>query len=128
MPPIGTFLGWVLRDKPLADQYARARDVQMDVWAEECLEIADDDARDYGFKAVKNEDGESAEVFINKDNIQRAKLRIDERHWQMSKQRPKKYGDLTRHEHSDPDGKAIPFAVTINLVKPSDGAAGPSQG
>jgi hypothetical protein len=112
MPKISTFLRWCLDDKPLADQYARARDIQMDVWAEECLEIADDDSKDFGFKAVRNEEGESAEVFINKDNIQRAKLRIDERHWQMSKQRPKKYGDLSRHEHSGPDGKAINIIAT----------------
>lgn len=124
MPPIGTFLGWVLRNKALADQYARARDIQMDVWAEECLEIADDDSDDIGFKEASDKDGQGAKPFIKVENIQRAKLRIDERHWQMSKQRPKKYGDVTKHEHSGQDGQPIPFAVTVNFIKP-DGSASP---
>lgn len=123
MPKISTFLRWCLEDKPLADHYARARDIQMDVWAEECLEIADDDAGDFGFKKVRNEDGESAEVFINKDNIQRAKLRIDERHWQMSKQRPKKYGDLSKHEITGAEGGPVQFAVKVTLVRPNGPAS-----
>lgn len=93
----------------------------MDVWAEECLEIADDDSKDFGYKAVTNEDGQSAQVFINKDNIQRAKIKIDERHWQMSKQRPKKYGDYmkTENTHIFPHGLKIEF-VQSPMIAPDD--------
>lgn len=122
MPKISTFLRWCLEDKPLADHYARARDIQMDVWAEECLEIADDDSDDVGFKEASDKDGQGAKPFVKVENIQRAKLRIDERHWQMSKQRPKKYGDVSKHEITGAEGAPLSFSVSVTLVKPNDPA------
>lgn len=122
MPKISSFLRWCSEDEKLADQYARARDVQMDVWAEECLAIADDDSGDFGYRKIKDESGESAEVFINKDNIQRAKIRLDERHWQMSKQRPKKYGEFARNEITGANGGPLQGKITIEFVKPTEAA------
>src|SRR4051812_47060539 len=87
MPSKGAFLGWVLSDGPLADQYARARDIQVDGFVDECKEIADDAAKR-----------------PTKGKVQAAKLRIDERHWQAGKQKPKKWGDVDRKEISGPAG------------------------
>jgi len=117
---MSAFLWAVSNSEDMAKQYARARDIQMEVWAEECLEIADNDEKDFGFKEIKDESGESAQVFINKDNIQRARLRVDERHWQMSKQRPKKYGDYARNEVSGPDGGPVEGRIRIEIVKPME--------
>lgn len=81
MPSVGTFLRWVSDDDKLSEQYARSRDIQMDYYADDINQIADD----------VEPDGES---------IQKAKLRIDTRKWTASKLKPKKYGDKLQTEHS----------------------------
>jgi hypothetical protein len=97
-PAKSTFLGWVMRDNDLADQYTRARDIQADVLVDEINDIADDSTADFGFATTTDKDGEGAEKVFLKEHVQRAKLRIDTRKWQAGKQRPKKYGDSIRHE------------------------------
>jgi hypothetical protein len=98
MPCRTAVYNWLDKSKEFADKYARAVEDRAESLAEEILTIADDDSGDYGFKKVRNEEGESAEVFIDKDNIQRAKLRVDSRKWIASKLFPKKYGDYQRIE------------------------------
>lgn len=127
MPHRSTVYDWLARQedafKAFADNYARAVEDRAERLAEEILTISDDDSGDFGFKKVKNEDGESAEVFIDKDNIQRARLRVDSRKWIASKLFPKKYGDKVQNQISDPDGKPIAFSVAVNFVGPN-GSAG----
>lgn len=59
-------------------QYARARDIALDVLADEVIEIAE------------NEDGDTM----------RDRLRFDARRWYLSKLAPKRYGDRHQIEHS----------------------------
>lgn len=40
----------------------------------------------------------------------------------------KQHGHTEKQEISGPEGGPIPFNVTVNLVKPPNGPAGPSQG
>lgn len=100
MPHRSTVYDWLGRQEPeckaFADKYARAVEARAEKLAEEIITISDDDSGDFGFKKVRNEDGESAEVFIDKDNIQRAKLKVDSRKWIASKLFPRKYGDYQR--------------------------------
>ncbi|MDH7790720.1 terminase small subunit protein [Ochrobactrum sp. AN78] len=72
MPDRGTVFRWLSKDEDFRNQYARAREAQVDAMAEDILEIADEG---------------------NEEDTQRAKLRIDARKWLMSKMAPKKYGD-----------------------------------
>jgi hypothetical protein len=58
-------------------QYARARNVGLDVLADEVLGIADHDAGD----------------------VARDRLRFDARRWYLSKLAPKRYGDKVEVEH-----------------------------
>lgn len=81
LPSVGTFLRWVSRDKALAEQYASARDIQMDYFADDINQIADD-------------------VLADGDHIQKAKLRIDTRKWTAAKLKPQKYGDNLKVQHS----------------------------
>lgn len=71
--------------KEFSQQYARAKQSQADMLAEEILEIADESSKD----TTKTETGELA----NNEWINRSRLRVDARKWLASKLAPKKYGD-----------------------------------
>jgi hypothetical protein len=89
MPARATVLRWLAQPEHsvFRDQYARAREVQADVLAEEIIDIADDRAAD----AIVM--GEGGRVVVDHENVQRARLRVDARKWFCSKVAPKKYGD-----------------------------------
>src|SRR5262249_37956201 len=57
------------------------------VWAEECIEIVDNAKGDY----VTNP--KTGKLEFNRENVHRAKLRVDERHRQMSRLDPRLWGD-----------------------------------
>jgi hypothetical protein len=90
MPGKSTVMRWLAERAEFRDQYARAREIQADHFADEILEIADDGTNDWVER--KNADGSTYET-INQDHVQRSRLRIDARKWLMSKMVPKKYGD-----------------------------------
>jgi hypothetical protein len=78
MPSVGTVMRWLAEDEggELREQYARARDAQSDVIADEILMIAD-----------------------TEDDPQKARVRIDARKWLAGKMKPKVYGDKQTVEH-----------------------------
>lgn len=92
-PRVSTIMDWVLKGSrgvepyvAFSEQYARAMDLRTEYWAEEIIDIADDDTEDRIF----NEDGK---LCINSEFIQRSKVKIDSRKWLMGKLKPKKYGE-----------------------------------
>ena len=93
-----TFYKWLEQDEEKAKQYARARDIEADLMADEIKNIADSTKDDI----VIDENGNEV---INHNVIQRDRLRVDARKWLMSKRAPKKYGDkqnidlTTKGEH-----------------------------
>lgn len=70
-PHVSTVFRWLAANEAFREQYARAREAQSEVMAQEMLDIADSSTGD----------------------VQRDKLRIDTRKWLASKLKPKKYGD-----------------------------------
>ena len=76
MPSMPTILKWLENHKQFANQYARAREVQADTYADEITEISD---------SVK---GETENAIV-----QAARLRVDARKWIASKLKPRKYGE-----------------------------------
>ena len=70
-PNASTVFRWLSANETFREQYARAREAQSEVMAQEMLDIADKSTGD----------------------VQRDKLRIDTRKWLASKLKPKKYGD-----------------------------------
>jgi hypothetical protein len=78
-------------------KYARARKHQALHWAEELITIGDND---------------------NKDDTQRARLRVDTRKWVISKILPKIYGDKQTHEVTGADGAPLEVNVTRTIIKP----------
>ena len=86
MPASSTVFLWLSKLPEFSEQYARAREAQANVMAEEILSIAD---------------GSSNEA------IPKAKLQVDTRKWLMSKMAPKKYGEKITQEQTGADGGPI---------------------
>jgi|SRR6185437_37721 len=91
-----TLFKWRFRHPEFADKYARAKENQQELAAEEILEIADDSSRDT--KTIKR--GKEEFEVENSEWINRSRLRVETRKWLMSKLAPKKYGDKLAMEHS----------------------------
>lgn len=115
MPAKSTVLKWVLQKKDFADQYALARELLMEHWADEIMDIADDGANDWYERQNKN--GETVTV-PNSEHINRSRLRVDTRKWLMSKLAPNRYGDRLHAELTGKDGKDLnPEATPMESVR-----------
>jgi hypothetical protein len=90
-PAMATVLGWLRNLKhPFHPKYARAREVQAEVLADQMQEIADDGTNDWMER--KNADGEVTGWQLNGEAVARSKLRLEQRRWYAEKLLPKKYG------------------------------------
>jgi hypothetical protein len=104
MPHRHTVLNWAMDTKhPFFDQYARARDIQADTYADEIVDIADDGTLDW----VEMHTRQGAKIVGDHEHIQRSRLRVDSRKWIASKLKPKRYGDKITTEHTGADGKDL---------------------
>ena len=114
----------LLDDEAFADQYARARELQLDMMEDELLEIADDANNDWMERHDKQ--GNSIGWTVNGEHIQRSRARIDTRKWIMSKRAPKKYGDLLHLQHS----QTIDYAAELGAARRRKGEviSGPHSG
>ena len=107
MPCITTVMDW-LRDKPqFTAQYTRAKELQAEGFADELMDIADDDSGDV-----------TGELQIpNSVAVQRSKLRYEARKWVVSRLLAKKYGDKVQQEITGADGGAL---IVRHIGKPSE--------
>ena len=81
MPDISTVKDWIIQDREgFSPKYTRAREAQLDLMAEEVLEIAD-------------EPPERTEHGVDSGSIANKRIRFDARRWYLSKLAPKRYGD-----------------------------------
>ena len=92
MPGLRTVMRWLFDGDhdDFWQQYARAREAQAEVWADEIVSIADDVSNDFTT-------GKDGKEIVDHENIQRSRLRIDARKWIASKLLPKRYGDKLQH-------------------------------
>ncbi len=95
MPDRGTIYNWLHAHSDFFNEYARARDIQADVLAEETVTIADEST-----------------------DPAKARLQVDARKWFASKVAPKKYGDRISQELSGPDGGPISTSLEVAFVEP----------
>lgn len=109
--PTGTALAWLSREQSFQERYARAKEMQADLLAEEILEIADDGSNDF----MTIHKGDQEYTVENKEWTNRSKLRVDARKWIASKLKPKKYGDKQEIDHTT-GGEKI-GTVPVILIK-----------
>lgn len=114
MPCTTTVMKWA-RDIPeFTEQYAKAREMLLEHWAEEITEIADDGSNDW----VSTFDPENPGYRLNGEHINRSRLRVDTRKWLLSKLAAKKYGDKSTTELTGADGKdLIPEVTDIEAAR-----------
>jgi hypothetical protein len=115
MPSFRTFYDWMEAHPSLAKQYARARDVGLDVMADECIALADVCREGVRTRKTVTADGKVEIETVTSDMIERAKLQFQARQWYLSKLAPKRYGD----QQAAAGG---PGGVQINLVVMPAGA------
>lgn len=106
MPCTATVMKWALEIPEFSEQYAKARSMLMEHWAEDILDISDDGSNDW----MKNNDPENFGYRTNGEHINRSRLRVDTRKWLLSKLAAKKYGDRISAELSGKDGGPIETA------------------
>ena len=114
MPCTATVMKWA-RDIPeFTEQYRAAREMLLEHWAEDILEISDDGRNDY----IEDNDSEGNQVRrVDHDHISRSKLRVDSRKWLLSKLAARKYGDKVA-VGGDPDAPPVQVKGVIELVRP----------
>lgn len=123
MPSRPTIVSWVLQDREgFSDRYARAKEMQIEYWADEVLDISDDATNDYMARAGKNEDENSSWV-LNGEHVQRSRLRVDSRKWLLSKLRPDRYGDKMMHAGHDGQALMVPVINVSTTPASSTGSA-----
>ena len=86
MPSRRSVFYWLKDNDDFRQRYEIARLMQIEYWAHEIIEIADDTSGDF----IINERGERV---VDHEHINRARLRVDARKWLMSKLHPQRYGD-----------------------------------
>lgn len=89
MPNVSTVIRWLANPEysEFCAQYARAREAQADILADEILDIADETQVDARYN------GEDVTLDISSNAVARNRLRVDARKWYTSKLAPKKYGE-----------------------------------
>lgn len=86
VPHYDTIRTWIATDQPFSDKYAKAKLEQLELMSEEIIDIADDSSLDMAFT-------EEGKAYVDREHINRSRLRVDTRKWVLSKLLPKKYGD-----------------------------------
>ncbi len=94
-----TFRRWLHNSDEIRGMYARAKASQCQILADQIIEIADDSARD----VIKTDDGD----VVDREVIERARIRIDSRKWLASKLAPRIFGDKLAHTGADGEGPVI---------------------
>jgi hypothetical protein len=106
MPNKATVFRWLAAHDDFATIYARAREVQAEVLADELVEIADDGSNDW----MEKKFGEETRWVENGEVLRRSQLRISTRQWIAERLLPKKYGN--KQQLTGPDGQS-PVTVII---------------
>ena len=89
MPPVSVICRWLVLHKEFAEQYARVKEEQAEIFADEIASIADEKPAE-----IIDEKGVSR---YDSAAVQWQRLRVDSRKWVASKLKAKKYGDKIEH-------------------------------
>lgn len=127
MPARSTVYRWLNKIPAFSDQYARARELLVEAWADEIIDIADDGTTDYVTRKGRN--GAEYEA-VDQEHIQRSRLRVDARRWLLSKLNPGQYGDhmevahtgAVEHKHGLTDDETVRRLALFLLDSPAGGA------
>lgn len=109
---------WLQKRPGFFDQYARAREVQAELMADELKSIADE-TPEITTVTTSPSGSTSERTALDSAGVYRNRLRVDTRKWIAAKLLPKKYGEHLKVEASGPNGVPLP-GVTMNIRALSD--------
>lgn len=113
MPALTTVCAWLNRHPEFDAAYRIATEHRAILHADELLKIADDRSGDFIVKT--RDDGSTYEV-LDREHIERSKVRIATRQWLIERMAPKRYGARITTEHTGKDGAAIEMNVSDNEI------------
>jgi hypothetical protein len=131
MPDRSTVAGWSFEDRDgFHSVYTRAREVAMDLMAEDLITIAaethaivDVEETDPDGKPLLDANGavklRKVRVPLSSDVVARNRLRVDTAKWYLAKLAPRRFGDKVTQEHTGPNGGPIALAA-VDLKNLSD--------
>ena len=105
LPSLDCVYSWLRKDKEFAERYSFSREVAAQIMCDEIIEIADDSGDDW----IDGWDGRK----LNRDAIERSRLKIDARKWTLAKMMPRKFGNQASIEVTGRDGGAITMANSV---------------
>jgi len=104
MPNKRTIFAWLAESDTYDHQYARAREAQMELLAEEIIDIADNQVgKPVMIGGAPLIVGDRAVYDVNSSSVAHAKVRIEARMWLMCKLSPKRYGNGRKEGVKDDD-------------------------
>ena len=106
-------MAWKMNNEDFAKMYETAMDMRADVQADEIIDIADDSENDWTTRIIA---GREIEI-VNREAIERSKLRVDTRKWTAAKMKPKKYSDKNINVLEDPNGQPVSFKIVREIVR-----------
>lgn len=110
---------WKAAHPEFSADFGRAREDGFDALAEETLQIADDDSRDW--EPVRT-DGVITGIKVDGEHVQRSKLRIETRLKLLAKWDPRRYGDKVALVGGGPGDSPIRHegVVDVRFFRPGD--------
>ncbi len=96
MPERRTVLRWKVDVDGFASRYTRAREEQRELWADELIDISDDGRNDWMEKHIGRDE---TITVLNKEAVDRSKLRADTRKWLLTKLDRPTFGDKVEQTH-----------------------------
>lgn len=126
MPHRDTINEWCRTRPEFSDLYARARDIQEDVYFDEVIELADGAAaagEALGMAAAEEAGPlHAADAYrrVYNEEIQARRLRIDSRKWALARMNRAKYGDRTAVDHGGQPDNPVRTESTQLVVDPND--------
>lgn len=116
MPFPAVIYAWAARNEEFHSRLTRAREIQAHRWADEILEIVDDNTGDMIEKVGRN--GQVTTV-VDHENVHRSRLRADTRKWLIAKMYPRVYGDKVQAEVTGSSGGPV-STVSLSVTIPHD--------
>lgn len=118
LPTASTIWHWVRKNEDFARLYAEAKKLQMDMYAEDIINIADDSVGD--IRMAYDKFGNKVPE-VNYEAVKRSELRVKARQWLMERLAPKKYNERILSEAGATDANAPRVNATIKIMLPDNG-------
>lgn len=122
MPDRATVWRWTEEHEDFRNSLRAARESGSHALIDEAVEIADDGRNDWMELQTKS----GVKVVLDREHVDRSKLRVETRKWLASKVAPRAYGDKVTTELTGPNGGPVQFQTVADLAR-AMAAAPPSK-